>query len=111
MSPALTSSEPSSSAFDCRDFTRFIDGWGTGTVSSSVSSGVWSLDAVAVLSIEPAVTSAAVTTYVAVHDSVSVGARKAGCVGVHVSTDRPGNGSLIETFVRFAVPVLVTTKL
>ena len=62
MSFRLTSPETSSSALDESDFTSVRPGATTGTVSESGTGSVWSLSAVAVLSIAPAVTSAAVTT-------------------------------------------------
>ena len=43
------------------------------------------------------------------HSSVAPGASEAGWVQLRAL--RPGSGSLIETLVRFAVPVLVATKL
>ena len=60
MSFRVTVLEPSSSAFDCNDFTR--SNLAFGTVSVSVTGSVWSLSAVAVLTIWPAFTSACVTT-------------------------------------------------
>ena len=62
---------------------------------------------VAVLATLPAVTSVAVIVYVAVHVSVPFGASVAGCAGVQLSADRPGSGSLTDTFVRPTVPVFV----
>ena len=111
VSPWLISPEESSSALESSDLVRFNDGEGTKTVSESWSSGVWSLDAVAVLLIDPAVTSEAVTTYAAEQLSEFPGASVAGCTGVQDNELRPGKGSAIKTLVRLAVPPFVAVKL
>ena len=62
VSPTLTSPLPSSSALLGAGLSTASAGFGTGTVSPSVTWAVWSLSAAPVFTIDPAVTSAAVTT-------------------------------------------------
>ena len=115
VSPSVTVPEPSSSAFDDKLFTRAIDGsCSTGTVSDHqiVTGGpVGGVpDAVAVLSTWPLSTSACVTDVVAEQVIVSVGAKLEPATGTHVNADKPGNGSVTDTFARVTVPSLVATK-
>ena len=63
--------------------------------------------AVAVLTIDPASTSAWVTVYVAAH---VVDAPGASVAAGHVIADRPGSGSVTPTALNVTLPVFVTTN-
>ena len=65
----------------------------------------WRAEAVAVLAIVPASTSAWVTVYEAVQVVDAPGARVA---AAQVTADRPGNGSATPTDVSVTLPALVT---
>ena len=102
MSPSETSPLPSSSVFVGAALSRVITGAKIGVVTSASAGAVWSLSASAVLRIWPAVTSAAVTTYVPVSTQVAFGATVAQLVVFGVT-----RLSLTTTLVSVAAPVFV----
>ena len=99
------SPEPSASADNTgAGFTTDNTGADSDVIWSAVTGPTWSESTVAVFTIEPATTSAAVTTYVPTSVHVPPGATNAHGVVPPVGVIKP---SVTTTSVRFAPPELV----